>query len=333
MNFYLLILLYFVIIFAHLYIYIKICQKYNICIIYDSINKRKIIQSAGILIVFFFPLFLLVSATIYPDVKQVVTQAIPRPSIFFVNLIILGFVSFYDDIKNLDFRYRLIIQFICGFFSLSIFIFPITEIIPIKLEQIIIIFFIIFIINSTNFYDGLDGMLNIHTIFVCLAVLIVSYYEQKFYLSTIIVIALLPIVVAILPFNFPMAKVFMGDTGSIVIGYAMSIILIDLFINKLYWIFFTIYFIPTFDVIFTVIKKIKNKIDPWARLFDYIFLTPVIIFKKKHTFTTIPFFICHFLNLILIITAYHYKIPELLLTNFLIGILFLIYCYNFNFFF
>ena len=329
MNFYLLILLYFVIILAHIYLYIKICQKYNICKIYDSINKREVIQSVGILVVLFLPLFFLVATWIYPDIKQIVIETVPRPLIFFVSIIILGSISLYDDIKTLDFRYRLIIQFIIAFLSLSIFIFPITGIFPIKLEQILIIFFIIFIINVTNFYDGLDGMLNINTIFVCLTVLIVSYYEQKFYISTGIAIALLPIVTAILPLNFPIAKVFMGDVGSVVIGYATSIILIDLFVNKLYWIFLIIYFIPSVDVIFTIVKKIKNKIDPWARLFDYIFLIPVIIFKKKHTFTTIPFLICNIINLILVVASYNIKNPEILFLNFVINIIFLVYCYNF----
>tara|TARA_B110000503_G_C7161402_1_gene419819 strand:- start:3093 stop:4118 length:1026 start_codon:yes stop_codon:yes gene_type:complete len=332
MNFYLLILLYFVVILTHLYLYIKICQKHNICKVYDSINEREVIQSAGMLIILFLPLFFLVTSWIYPDIKQVTTAAVPRPHVFIFNIIVLGLVSFYDDIKILDFRYRLVIQFFIAFLSLSLFIFPITEFLPIKLEQILMIFFIIFIVNATNFYDGLDGMLNINTIFVCLAVLIVSYYEQKLYISTAIAIALLPIVVCLLPFNFPTAKIFMGDTGSVVIGYAMSIILIDLLTNKLYWIFLIVYFIPSTDVIFTIIKKIKKKIDPWERLFDYIFLVPVITFKKKHTFTTIPFLICNLINLFLIVAAYHFKTPELLLISFAIGIAFLFYCWNCNFF-
>ena len=158
------------------------------------------------------------------------------------------------------------------------------------------------------------------------------YFEQKFYVSTIIAIALLPIVISILPFNFPIAKVFMGDSGSVVIGYATSIILIDLFVNKLYWILLIIYLIPFIDVIFTILKKILKKINIFERLFDYMFLVPVIKFKKKHTYTTIPFAACSFANLFLVIASYHFEISELLFINFIISAGFLIYCNYFDLF-
>jgi UDP-N-acetylmuramyl pentapeptide phosphotransferase/UDP-N-acetylglucosamine-1-phosphate transferase len=188
-------------------------------------------------------------------------------------------------------------------------------------------------INTTNFYDGLDGMLNINTLFVCLAVLVVSYYEHHFFISTIIAVALLPIIVILLPFNFPIARIFMGDAGSIVIGYSMSIILIDLLINKLYWIAFVIFFVPSVDVAFTLIKKIYYKINPWERIFDYIFLTPIIKFKKKHVVVTLPFLAYNLISLFLIIVSYEAKISELLIINIGIGISFLIYCFNCKFFF
>ena len=332
MNFYLLFFFYFVTILSSIFLYIKISQKYNICQTYDSINKRKIIQSIGILIIFLLPLFILTFCWIYPNIQKAIFEYTPRPIVFIFNIVFLGLISLYDDIKLLDFRYRLVVQFLAAFLSLSLFVFPITEFLPIKLEQLFIIFVIIFVINTSNFYDGLDGMLNINTIFVCLTILVVSYFEQKFYVSTIIAIALLPIVISILPFNFPIAKVFMGDSGSVVIGYATSIIMIDLIANKLYWILLIIYFIPSIDVIFTILKKIFKKINLWERLFDYMFLVPVIKFKKKHTYTTIPFAACSLANLFLVIASYHFEISNLLFINFITSAGFLIYCSNFSLF-
>ena len=332
MEYFLFFISYFLLILFFLYLYIKISNKYNIWKIYDSINNREVIQSAGIVITLLLPLFFLITFWVYPVLQNTINQMAPRPIVFVFGVILLGLVSLYDDIKSIDFRYRLGIQFFVAFASLSLFFFPITNFFPIKIEQLIIIIIIIFIINTTNFYDGLDGMLNINTLFVCLTVLIVSYYEQQFFISTIIAIALLPIIIILLPFNFPAAKIFMGDSGSIVIGYAMSIILLDFFINKLYWIAAVIYFIPSADVTFTLIKKVCKKINPWERLFDYIFLIPLIKFKQNHTVVTIPFLACNLINLFLIIVSYQVKISELLIINIGIGILFLVYCFNWKFF-
>jgi len=332
MEYYLFFIFYFFLILFFLYLYIKICNKYNIWRIYDSINNREVIQSAGILITLLLPLFFLIAFWIQPVLQNTINQMAPRPIVFVFGVILLGAVSLYDDIKSIDFRYRLGIQFLVAFASLSLFFFPITNFFPVKLEQLIIIAIIIFIINTTNFYDGLDGMLNINTLFVCLTVLIVSYYEQQFFISTIIAIALIPIIIILLPFNFPIAKIFMGDTGSVVIGYAMSIILLDLFINKLYWIAAVIYFIPVADVTFTLIKKVYKKINLWERLFDYIFLIPLIKFKQNHTVVTLPFLVCNLINLFIIIVSYKTKISELLIINIVIGIIFLTYCSNARFF-
>jgi len=332
MEYYLFFVFYVFLILFFLYLYIKICNKYNILRIYDFINNREVNQSAGILITLLLPLFFLIAYYFHPVLQNTINQIAPRPIVFIFGIILLGIVSLYDDIKSIDFRYRLGIQFLVAFTSLSLFFFPITNFFPVKLEQLIIIAIIIFIINTTNFYDGLDGMLNINTLFVCLTVLIVSYYEQQFFISTIIAIALIPIIIILLPFNFPIAKIFMGDTGSVVIGYAMSIILLDLFINKLYWIAAVIYFVPSADVIFTLIKKVYKKINPWERLFDYIFLIPLIKFKQNHTVVTLPFLICNLINLFLVIVSYKVKISELLIINIVIGIAFLTYCSNQRFF-
>jgi hypothetical protein len=68
----------------------------------------------------------------------------------------------------------------------------------------------------------------------------------------------------------------MGDSGSIPLGYLMGYMIINLFIEKEYFLCFAGFVYPLLDVGITIVRKIKNKIYPWARLFDYYFLLPVI---------------------------------------------------------
>lgn len=321
---------FFIFILLQLALYIKLCRKYNICVIYDNINNRHVIQSVGILIFINVPIILIFLFFNYPHIRELIENYCPRPYIFLINLIIIGLASFYDDLKNLDFRYRLILQLFISFLSLSIFIFPITGIIPIKAEQLFVILFITFVINSSNFYDGLDGMLLINTVFICFVIFITSYYEQQIFISTILAFALIPLIILLLPLNFPNAKIFIGDTGSISIGYISGIIMIDLLINKLYLIFLVIYFIPAIDVTITIFKKILKKIDPWERLFDYIFLVPTIKYKQKHTKTTIPFLCANLINLISLILYFETNKIYVLSINVITTFLFLFYCINFK---
>lgn len=314
-------------------LYIKLCSKYNICIVRDNINNRNIIQSAGILIFINVPIILIFLFFNYPHIREIVENYCPRPYIFLINLFIIGLVSFYDDLKNLNFRYRLILQLFISFLSLSIFIFPITGIFPIKAEQLFAILFIIFVVNSSNFYDGLDGMLLINTIFICFVIFITSYYEQQIFISTILAVGLIPLIILLLPLNFPNAKIFIGDAGSISIGYISAIIMIDLLINKLYLIFLIIYIIPAVDVTITIFKKILKKIDPWERLFDYIFLVPTIKYKQKHIKTTIPFLCANLINLISLILYFETNKIYILLFNVITTFLFLFYCSNFKIFY
>lgn len=126
-------------------------------------------------------------------------------------------------------------------------------------------------------------------------------------------------------FNFPKAKIFLGDTGSIFYGFVIGFIFFELILNENYFVAATIIMYPFLDVTITLVKKLLNKRMPWNRDFDYFFLKPVIKNKLPHTFVTIPFL---FFNIFLLLNTYlyflfNYKI--LFLFNLLMSLYLLFY--------
>ena len=86
-------------------------------------------------------------------------------------------------------------------------------------------FTVIVIINSFNLIDGIDGLAG--TLGVMAAVIFGIYFLQAdMQAYSILAFALAGSVAAFLIFNFPPAKVFMGDTGSMLIGLVTAILVI-----------------------------------------------------------------------------------------------------------
>ena len=77
---------------------------------------------------------------------------------------------------------------------------------------------VLFLINSFNYFDGLDGVLSFTTISV-LAILYFLTSDQNTHLFLIII--LIPIIIFLF-FNFSflkLPKMFLGDSGSLLIGF------------------------------------------------------------------------------------------------------------------
>ncbi|MDC0940519.1 MraY family glycosyltransferase, partial [Candidatus Pelagibacter sp.] len=94
------------------------------------------------------------------------------------------------------------------------------------------LFSVLFLINSFNYFDGIDGTLGFTTICV-LAILIFLVKDQNLNLFLIIIIVPL---IFFLCFNFSLfklPKLFLGDNGSLLLGFIISFVLIYLANQKL----------------------------------------------------------------------------------------------------
>lgn len=101
---------------------------------------------------------------------------------------------------------------------------------PYMVSVIFTIFIFVSIINAFNLIDGIDGLAGGVVLNGCLALGLFFFMERQMSLA-IIAAGLFGTIIAFLRFNFSVSrKLFMGDTGSLVIGFLMAFLSIS-FIN------------------------------------------------------------------------------------------------------
>lgn len=131
------------------------------------------------------------------------------------------------------------------------------------------IFTVLVIINAFNLIDGIDGLAASMGIISSLAYGIYFYFFDPNFQHVILSVALTGSLIGFLYYNKTPAKIFMGDTGSMLIGLVLAMLAIE-FINtnlhfstKLYFrsysaptMAMSIIFVPLFDIIRVIIIRI-----------------------------------------------------------------------------
>lgn len=122
-----------------------------------------------------------------------------------------------------------------------------------------IIFVIVGTVNSVNLTDGLDGLSTSVTIICLLFFSVVAVKFQRYEIAAFSLV-LAGALIGFLFFNKYPAKVFMGDTGSLALGGAISAIALLLNVPLILPIAGGIYFIETLSVIIQVVSfKTRGK--------------------------------------------------------------------------
>jgi len=154
------------------------------------------------------------------------------------SLVVLFFFGIKDDILMISPMKKMLAQIIAAL-MISVgsgvripHLFDIlgfTEI-PYVLSIIISVFVIILIINSFNLIDGIDGLAASIAI-VSSTVFGVWFYQNSYFSLALVSSALVGSLIAFLRYNFSERnKIFMGDTGSMIVGFIISVLAIE-FIN------------------------------------------------------------------------------------------------------
>lgn len=264
-----------------------------------SYHVNKVFNNAGLLLII---IFLFNSILIYyysEEFSELFTIYSSRYYLFLISIFFLLLISILDEFKQINPTIRLIFQITICYLSLPIFKFPIVEFLPQKLELLLVVYFFILIINTNNFIDGSDGVMSVSSLTIYLGVLMFSYLENQVYPATLISVIMLSLILPFLFFNWPKAKIFLGDTGSIPIGFINGYLII--FLAQIDYIFFGIilFLYPLVDVNLTLLRKTLNGIAPWARLFDYFFLAPTVIGGMSHLYVLKRIILISLINLIL----------------------------------
>ena len=140
-------------------------------------NKKNIVGEAGVVFVICFILFSYINYSF--DIIFIDWNKIPRFYSLFFGLFVLFLISFIDDKYDIPKRIRFISQVLVCYLSTSAINLDFT-IFPYKIEIISIVFLWVYIINISNFIDGLNGFLSINILFFLAgSLLIIDNYGLK----------------------------------------------------------------------------------------------------------------------------------------------------------
>lgn len=120
-------------------------------------------------------------------------------------------IALLDDAFEISPIWRLIVQFLAAFFVISIGKIQL-DFIPVVVQ----IFLVVWLVNLYNFMDGMDGFAGGMAVFGFGTLAILSM-DQPLLMGLNALIAASNL--GFLIFNFPPAKIFMGDTGATVLGF------------------------------------------------------------------------------------------------------------------
>jgi len=153
---------------------------------------------------------------------------------FFFSITVLFGLGILDDLKDLSARYKFIIQLgLAALIAISGIritsfegLFGIQEL-PLSAQYTFTIVGIVGITNAFNLIDGIDGLAG-GIGFMSLITLGLFLTMNGDANTALIAFALAGGMLAFLYFNFNPAKIFMGDTGSLVLGFVTAVLCIRL---------------------------------------------------------------------------------------------------------
>ncbi len=183
--------------------------------------------------------------------------------ILFSPVILVGAIGFWDDHKNLSATTRLIVQFIAAGSSLFIIgeggylVQPWLSSVPLPLCFLVIMIAMVWMINLFNFMDGSDGIAASEGIFVFAVGGYILFHYHAYEMATL-AWGLAALLAGFLTWNWPIARIFMGDSGSCFLGFMVALyalISYKLFnVPLMIWVLLTGLF--WFDATITLVRRI-----------------------------------------------------------------------------
>ena len=230
----------------------------------QAFHKQPIARIGGLAILTLFALFVL----LYFFMFDIFLKD------YFTISLLLFFLGFLDDIKiKFNPNIRLIFMLLLLVFCINTFSIQITksglEFLDIWLENNIfqicfVLLCFLFIVNGANLIDGFNGLLALHFLIINSIFLIINLSNQNENIS-IILFTQIVIVLSFLLFNFPKAKIFLGDSGSYLLGSLIALNTIKTYeLNTQISPFFFagVLFYLFYEVLFSFIRKVKIKKSP-----------------------------------------------------------------------
>jgi UDP-N-acetylmuramyl pentapeptide phosphotransferase/UDP-N-acetylglucosamine-1-phosphate transferase len=148
----------------------------------------------------------------------------------FAATVFIALVGLADDIRPIPVLPRLLLQ--VAAVGAVIFMTPaeprIAPMLPLAVERGLLLLASLWFVNLVNFMDGLDLMTVAETVPITVALVLLGWIGDLPAAPTIIAAALGGAMLGFAPFNRPVAKIFLGDVGSLPVGLLLVFSLLQL---------------------------------------------------------------------------------------------------------
>lgn len=201
----------------------------------------------------------------------------------FVGMTLLYLVGVCDDLVGVGYRYKFAVQIAAAFllvlsgnwFDSFGGLFGIYSV-PVWVGVPFTVFIVVYITNAINLIDGIDGLAS-GLCCIALSVLSVIFFLRGQYVYALLAICTLGILMPFWCYNvFGNAnrghKLFMGDAGSLTLGYVISFLIIHVSVtnevsptlsNPYMVIAFSTVLVPLLDVIRVVLHRLREHKNPF----------------------------------------------------------------------
>jgi UDP-GlcNAc:undecaprenyl-phosphate/decaprenyl-phosphate GlcNAc-1-phosphate transferase len=202
---------------------------------------------------------------------------------FFISLALMFFIGLRDDVLALTPKQKLYSQFLPVF--LLVFLNQVTlrstygiidlPFVPLWLIWVLSVLTLVILTNAYNLIDGLDGLAG------TIGIIALTFFGLWFHSvgqapMSLVAMTFAGALLAFLFFNWQPSKIFMGDTGALMIGFLLSFMAIE-FINQNYELpnghaskfqasistAVAVVIIPVFDTLRVIILRLRKLQSPF----------------------------------------------------------------------
>ncbi len=206
-----------------------------------------------------------------------------------------------DDFLDLGSKTKLLLQLVlCGGVigyltstSTLVSLSWLTEYISIPILAFILTLALVWFVNLYNFMDGTDGLSAGQTLFLCFGLLMFSDIVGLIFAPYMILTA--AAVLGFFMLNFPPAKIFMGDSGSLPLGFFIGLMLIFTALNSveglLIALILPLYYLA--DSGMTLVKRLRRKENIFAAHREHYYQMITNSDKKTHKTALYKIMVCN----------------------------------------
>lgn len=180
---------------------------------------------------------------------------------------VVSILGFLDDHGHIAARWRLLGHFVAAIWALFwLGGLPALPIFGSTIElgwlgHALAAVYLVWLLNLYNFMDGIDGIASVEAICVCLGGALLYGLTSGVNLETGVPLLLAAAVAGFLFWNFPPARIFMGDAGSGFLGIALGVLSLQAtwVSPELFWAWLVLLGVFTVDATFTLLRRLLRR--------------------------------------------------------------------------